>query len=139
MAAGQAPDRLWLLPPNADTVVAGVLTVTGTTGAGTTANPSTSQPIDYKSHGIVTFYLRSIGTTSGGTIVIEEADWGLNEQPYSGTWSQIASIAASSFTGGAQIAYHVTDSAYGWLRARISSPITGGGSVTISLRSRGAA
>lgn len=137
MAAGQAPDRLWLL--GSDAFVAGALVITGTTGAGTAANPSTSQPIDYKSHGVVTFYLRSIGATTGGTILIEEADWGPNEQPYSGTWSQVASIAASSFTGGAELAYHITDSAYGWLRARISSPITGGGTVLISLRSRGAA
>jgi len=129
MAAGQAPDRMWLL--GSDSVVAGALTVTGVT-------TGTSQPIDYKAHGIITIYLRSVGTTSGGTVLIEEADWGPFEQPYSGTWSQIASIAASTFTGGAQIAYHVTDSSYGWLRVRISSAITGGGTILASLRSRGA-
>ncbi len=132
MAAGQAPDRMWLLPPNADTVAAGVLTVAGVT-------TGTSQPIFYPAQGIVTFYLRSIGTTSGGTILIEEADWGPNEQPYSGTWSQVASIAASSFTGGAQIAYHVTDSSYRYLRVRISSTITGGGTILVSMSARGAA
>ena len=130
MAAGQAPDRMWLL--GSDAVAAGVLTLTGVT-------TGTSQPIDYKSHGIVTFYLRSIGTTSGGIVLIEEADWDEKEQVYSGTWSQVASIAASSFTGGAQTAYHVTDSSYGYLRARISSTITGGGTIMVSLRSRGAA
>lgn len=130
MAAGAAVDRMWLL--GSDPIVAGTVTPTGVT-------TGTSQWIDYKSHGIITFYLRSIGVTSGGTILIEEADWGPNEQPYSGTASVIATIAASSFSGGAQIAYHVTDSAYGYLHARISSPITGGGSVMISLRSRGAA
>jgi len=130
MAAGQAPDRMWLL--GSDSIVNGVLTVTGVSAA------QASQPIDYKAHGIITIYLRSIGTTSGGTILIEEADWGPNEQVYSGTWSQIASIAASSFTGGAQTAYHVTDSSYGWLRVRISSAITGGGTILASMRSRGA-
>ncbi len=132
MAAGQAPDRMWLLPPNADPIVAGTVTPTGVTAG-------TSQPIFYPAHGIITFYLRSIGTTSGGTILIEEADWGPNEQPYSGTWSQVASIAASSFTGGAQTAYHVTDSSYRYLRVRISSAITGGGTILVSLSSRGAA
>ena len=129
MAAGQAPDRAWLL--GSDSVSGGVVTLTGVT-------TGTSQPIDRSAHGILTIYLRSIGTTSGGTIIIEEADWGPNEQPYSGTWSQIASISASSFTGGAQFAQHITDSSYGWIRVRISSAITGGGSIMASMRSRGA-
>lgn len=111
---------------NADGTVTGV-----TTG--------TSQPIDMSLHGIVSVYLRSVGTTSGGTILIEEADWGSQEQPYSGTWSQIASISASALTGGAQLAEHIGDSAYRYLRVRISSPITGGGTILASLVSRGAA
>src|SRR5205814_1613444 len=98
-----------------------------------------SRPVDYSLHGIVSFYLRSIGTTSGGTILIEEADYRDVEMPYSGTWSQIASILASSFTGGAQVAYHVSDCAYGFLRVRVSADITGGGSITAAMRSRGAA
>ncbi len=130
MAAGQAPDRLWLL--GSDPIVASVPTPTGVT-------TGTSDPIFYPAHGIITFYLRSIGTTSGGTVLVEEADWGANEHPYSGTWSQVASIAASSFTGGAQIAYHVTDSSYRYLRVRISSTITGGGTILVSMSSRGAA
>lgn len=99
----------------------------------------TSRPIDMSLHGIVSIYLRSIGVTSGGTILIEEADYTETLQPYSGTWSQITSILASSFTGGAQVAVHITDSAYGFVRVRISSDITGGGSITAVARSRGAA
>ncbi len=98
-----------------------------------------SQPVDMSVHGIITIYLTSIGTTSGGTVLIEEADFTAITQPYSGTWSQITSIAASTFTGGAQLAYHVADGAYGSVRVRISSAITGGGSITAVLRSRGAA
>lgn len=131
MAAGQAPDRMWLLPPNADTVTAGVLTVTGVT-------TGTSQPIFDQAQGIVTFWFRSIGVTSGGTILIEEADWGPNEHPYSGTWSQVQSIAASSFSGGAQLAVHISVCSYRYLRVRISSPITGGGSITVSRSALGA-
>jgi hypothetical protein len=98
-----------------------------------------SIPIDCHAHGILTIYLRSLGTTSGGTVLIEEADWGPYEQPYSGTWSQVQSIAASTFTGGQQIAIHISDAAYAWLRVRISSTITGGGTMTAALVSRGAA
>jgi hypothetical protein len=120
---------MWLL--GGTSVAAGVLTVTGVT-------TGTSQPILYNAHGIITFYFRSVGTTSGGTLLIEEADWDLNEHPYSGTWSQIGSVSASTFTGGAQLAQHLSDSSYGYLRVRISSTITGGGTVLVSMRSRGA-
>lgn len=130
MAAGQAPLRAWLL--GSDTVTAGVLSVNGVTSG-------TSQPIFFDAQGIVTFWLRSIGTTSGGTIVIEEAEWGSNEQVYSGTWGAIQTISASTFTGGAQLPVHIMDCSYRYLRVRISSPITGGGSITASLSARGAA
>ena len=97
----------------------------------------TSQPIARPNDGLLTFYLRSIGATTGGTVLIEEADWMPGEDPYSGTWGQVASIAASSFTGGVQLPYHIVDSAYGYVRVRISSPITGGGSIVVTLRSKG--
>lgn len=105
-------------------------TVTGlTTG--------TSRFIDgSKDSGIRSFFFTSVGTTSGGTILIEEADWADTTPPYSGTWSQIASISASTFTGGAQLAYHVGDSAYAYVRVRISSAITGGGTILVSTRTR---
>ncbi len=109
------------------------------TGIALGVTTGTSRPIDMAQHGIVAFYFTSIGTTSGGTILIEEADYTDSTQPYSGTWSQVTSISASTFTGGAQIAYHVTDCAYGFLRVRISSTITGGGTILAALRSRGAA
>lgn len=126
MAAGQAPSRVLLLGvENADGTVTGV-----TVG--------TSQPINREADGILSIILRSVGTTSGGTVLIEEADWGPLEQPYAGTWSLMATIAASSFTGGAEVVVHVSDSAFGWIRVRISAAITGGGSILASTRSRGA-
>lgn len=129
MAAGQAPDRAWLL--GSVTVAAGAVTVTGVTAG-------TSQPVLSAAQGIIAFYFRSVGTTSGGTLLVEEADWDEQEQVYSGTWSVMTTISASSFTGGAQLAYHPSDSAYGWVRVRISSAITGGGTVLVSVRRRGA-
>lgn len=109
------------------------------TGIPVGVTTGTSRPIDMSLHGIISIYLRSIGVTSGGTILIEEADYTETTQPYSGTWSQVATIAASTFSAGAQMASHIADAAYGFLRVRISSDITGGGSITAVLRSRGAA
>lgn len=110
-------------------VVAGVLT-------GVTAG--ISQPINAAQQNQLSFFFASQGTTSGGTILIEEADWDINSDlPYSGTWSQIASITASSFTGGAMSVYHTTaPAAFGFVRVRISSAITGGGTITAVVRMR---
>src|SRR2546426_96618 len=127
MAAGQAPNRILLLGTeftvdafgNKTYAIAGVMT-----GA--------SQPILREVDGLLSFFFRSIGTTSGGTVLIEEADWGPWEAPYSGTWSTLLSIAASTFTGGAQVAVHLQDASYGYVRVRISSDITGGGSILVS-------
>ena len=104
--------------------------------AGTTGT-TTSQPVDCSGTPYVVVYYTSAGTTSGGTIILEEADFSgepNDPQPYPGTWSQIESRAASSFTGGVTIAVHLTVGAYGFIRARISSAITGGGSITVVAR-----
>lgn len=106
-------------------------TVTGVTAA------QSSQPIDMDGRGYMTIYLRSVGVTSGGTILIEEADYGLKEGPYSGTWATIASIAAATFTGGAQYPTHIAAGAYAYVRVRISSAITGGGTILASMRDLG--
>lgn len=78
----------------------------------------------------VTVILQSTGTTSGGTVTIEEAYYTPQETPYTGTWSIIGTaINASSFTGTAQLATHLAGS-YWAIRVRISGTITGGGSVS---------
>ena len=97
-----------------------------------------SQAIHRSDDGILSFYIRGIGTISTGTLIIEEADYSQTEQDYTGTWSQIASITLSGVTGNAQTAYHITDSSYGYVRVRLSAAVTGGGSVYVVLRSRGA-
>lgn len=102
----------------------------------TATGTGTSAPLRLHGADEVVFYFQSTGTTSGGTLKIEEAAWidkgDAPEAVYAGTWSQIGSdIAASSFTGGAQIAYHVGPNSFAFLRVRISADITGGGTVTV--------
>lgn len=115
-----------------------LLGVENADGSVTGVTTGQSVPLNRELDGVIVIVLRSIGTTSGGAVIIEEADWGPSEPVYSGTWSQIASITAASFTGGAQVFTHIIDSAFGWVRVRISSAITGGGAIMASTRSRGA-
>lgn len=105
-----------------------------TDGSVTGVTTGTSQYVKLDGTGLATFFLRSVGTTSGGTVLIEEADWGPSEVPYSGTWSLLSSQTASGFTGTAQLAVHVTAAAFAYVRVRISSTITGGGTVLASVR-----
>lgn len=120
-----ANTRILLLgTENADGTVAGV-----TTGQ--------SQVLEFPSSAYVTIYLTSIGTTSGGNVLIEEADFAQKTVMYNGTWGTLQTIAASTFSGGQQLAVHIMATPYGYLRVRISSPITGGGSIMASLRSTG--
>lgn len=116
-----APARVLLL----GSVSAGVLTGV-TTG--------TSQPIYIQAVDHPTIYLASQGVTSGGTVLIEEADWGDGELPYTGLWSQVSSTPALSFSTGQQAAIHLPIASYAYLRVRISSAITGGGTVSASFR-----
>lgn len=92
--------------------------------------------LDVSNYTYVTFFLQSNGTTSGGTVSLEEADYDPTSGTYSGTWSVITAINASTFTGGAQTAYHIQASAMAVVRARISSNITGGGTVSVTLRAK---
>lgn len=89
-----------------------------------------SLPIATEGRDEIVFYVQGDGTTSGGTMKIEEAMYDPADGVYSGTWSQIGSdIAASGLSG--QSAYHVSPNAYGFVRFRISGAITGGGTVTV--------
>ena len=117
---------------NADRLRTCVLGDPSVAGSGVTAG--TSDPIDCSGYRFITIYYESIGTTSGGTIILEEACYSaqpLHNGPFGGTWSQIESRAVSSFSASVQLANHLTPSAYAWLRVRISSAVTGGGSIRV--------
>ena len=100
------------------------------------AGPSLA--VDVSSYLNITIYITDNGTTSGGNIIVEEADWdpGPNsqQQNYVGVWSAITTIAASTLSTGAQTAYHLPSPAcYANVRVRLTA-ITGGGTVSVVLR-----
>ncbi len=79
----------------------------------------------------VTVVLQSDGTTSGGSVSIEEAYWFPDTDPvYAGTWSVVQAVNASSFTGTKQQVVHLTGSFWA-IRVRISGDITGGGTISV--------
>lgn len=90
----------------------------------------------------LTFYCTSNGTTSSGVITFEEAapeDMSAG-QPVSppfgadtGKYSAITTQNASTFSGGQQIAIHITNANFYFVRARISTVIGGGGTVSVGL------
>lgn len=75
-----------------------------------------------------TIYCDGTGTVSTGVITIEES----RDTAYTGTWSSLTTITASTLTGGADAAVHL-NGVYIAVRARISTTVTGGGSVTCEL------
>ncbi len=103
-----------------------------------TVDTTTHQPEFAAPHALYSIVLQSTGTTSGGNVTIEEASWGttlagVQQTDYTGTWSIIQTIAASTFTGTAQLFVHISPTAYSYFRVRINGAITGGGSVSAFL------
>lgn len=100
----------------------------------TAVTAGTSVPVNVSAYNTPVVYLSSTGTTSGGVVTIEEADYDPSAgQIYTGTWAPITTVNASTFTGGAQAAYHCAVGSYRFLRVRVSSAITGGGTITASV------
>lgn len=96
----------------------------------------TSAPIDVSGLTHAKLYLIGYGTTSGGTITYEEStdDPFVSNMTYGGTWSAIGSAHnASDVSTGKQAATNLTVGEYARVRARISSTITGGGTVSVVL------
>jgi hypothetical protein len=100
------------------------------------AGTGTSRAINVEGRDELVFYFTSVGTTSGGILRIEEAYFNANTEPvYAGTWSQIgADVLASAFTGTAQQAVHISPNSYSYVRVRIATDITGGGTVSVALK-----
>ena len=78
-----------------------------------------------------TVYLRGTGTIVSGSIVIEEA----SDLLFSGTWSSLVTVAASTLSGGVETAVHI-DAVVGAVRARVSVAIGGGGNVSANVLGR---
>jgi hypothetical protein len=74
-------------------------------------------------------YLVGAGVTSSGVVTIEEAP----TEDFAGTWSSIGTINAVDGTSGAVKALALTARHYQWVRARVSTVIGGGGSVSVTL------
>ena len=77
----------------------------------------------------VNWIMEFAGTINGGVVKIECAA----SQDYSGTWHELDSINAADYTGGAAYGNTFPMVPGGFVRARISSNITGGGTVTVRL------
>ncbi len=77
----------------------------------------------------VNWLVEGAGTIGAGTVVIESA----HAHAYAGTWNELDSVDASTLTGGALYGNTFPHVPGGFVRARISSNITGGGSVTVRL------
>ncbi len=104
------------------------------------ADETLSAWIDVRGYTHLVFYCTSTDTTSSGVISFEEcapADFRVEPiVPFGATtggYSVITTATASDFTGGAQKAYHVPVGAYCFVRARISTVIGGGGTVSAGL------
>lgn len=76
----------------------------------------------------VSWHAVTSGTISGGTIIIEHAP----TADYAGTWNELDSISATAADAGSA-GFGTYPGPILFVRARISSNITGGGNVTVYL------
>lgn len=77
----------------------------------------------------VNWIVEGSGTISGGVVKIECAA----SVDFSGTWHELDSVDASTLSGGAAYGNTFPFCPGGFLRARISSNITGSGVITVRL------
>jgi hypothetical protein len=96
--------------------------------------------IDVRGCANVVFYITGSGVTSSGVITFEEAapkDLSAQAPVVFGAttaaYSSITTNNASDVDGGKQKAVHITVAAYCFVRARISTVIGGGGSISVGL------
>lgn len=91
----------------------------------------TSVPFQVAGTGLkdLTFTFTSAGTTSGGTLLIEESDVPSATE----TWSLLYTESASAFSGGIKQAIHIRIGAGMWVHVRVSSNVTGGGTATVTV------
>lgn len=92
------------------------------------ATTGTGEPMAVNSCKQGTWATEASGTVSGGTIVIEQAV----TRSYAGTWNLLDTIDAANAAAGTE-GFGTYPGVIGFMRARITSNITGGGSVTVYL------
>jgi hypothetical protein len=102
-----------------------------------TGDETLGVPLFMAGRSLLAVTLQSAGTTSGGNVTIEQASYP-PDVPYTGTWSTILVVAASSFTGGVQKTINISGLAGTNVRPRISDAITGGGTISAFLEASGA-
>jgi hypothetical protein len=93
------------------------------------ATTGTGRAIAFNDCRQVNWLVEGEGTISGGTVIIESA----HASDYSGTWNELDSIDASTLSGGKLSGNTFPHVPGGFVRPRISSNITGGGTVTVRL------
>ena len=97
--------------------------------------------VDVRGCAYVVAYITGVGTTSSGVVTFEEAaPTDLSVFPLVpsmvqdvGNFSAITTTNASTVTGGLQVAIHFPAAAYCFVRARISTVIGGGGTISCGL------
>lgn len=99
-------------------------TVSGNTVTGVTTG--TSIPVNVSALEYYAFHIRVQGSTPGaGTLIIEEASWNPQTMAiYTGTWSPIQTITATSLVGDAEFVAHFFSEATHFVRIRIGTTIT---------------
>jgi hypothetical protein len=93
---------------------------------------TTSVWADVRGRTHLVLYISGLGTTSGGVLTIEESLPTL-QNVWPATASSISTVNASDVSAGVCKAVHLTVGAYAFVRVRVSTAITGGGSVTVGL------
>ena len=92
------------------------------------ATTGTGEPLATNSCKQATWTTVPSGTVSGGTIVIEQA----SSRDYAGTWFLLDTIDAANAAAGTE-GYGTYPGVVAFIRARITSNITGGGNVSVYL------
>lgn len=93
------------------------------------ATTGTGRPISMQECRQTFWTIEGTGTISGGTVVVETAD----RQDYAGTWHALDTVTASNLTGDKSYVNSTVGAASGFLRARISTDIAGGGTITVRI------
>jgi hypothetical protein len=93
------------------------------------ATTGTGKAIAFNDCRQVNWLIEGQGTISGGTVVIESA----HAYDYTGTWNELDTVDATTLSGGKLYGNTFPMPPGGFVRARISSDIQGGGAITARL------